>query len=336
MLKEPEYLKSGDKISLVAPSFGCTTNPYKDELVRAINNLKEYGFNIYEGENIYKNEGVLASASPKKRAKEFMEAYLSDASLILSVGGGEFENEILPYIDFNLIKNSIPKWFMGFSDNTNLAFCLTTISKVISIYGPCAPSFDLFPFKLEIKDSLKMLEGKKHFRGYKRWQLESKRDEFHPFEPLNLTKKKIIIPYKYKEAKEGMIIGGCIDCLANLCGTRFDNVKNFIKENKKNGFIRYLESCDLNPLSFRRALFLLKEAGWFKYVKMFLMGRPYHFNEEIMGLTFIKSAKDILKSFNVPILFNIDLGHLPPSMPFKNGAIAKVSLIDNNIDIKYK
>ncbi len=335
MIKEPKLLKNNDKISLVAPSFGCTIEPYKTELDIAITNLKSEGYQLLLGENIYKNEGVLSSNTPKKRAKEFMDAYKSDSSLILSVGGGELMNEILPFIDFKKIKELPPKWFMGFSDNTNLTFTLTTLANIVTIYGPCAPSFAYFPFKYETKDALKMLKGEKHFKGYKKWQLNSLKDETNPLAKLNLTEKKIIKPYKYKEAKEGMLLGGCIDCLVNICGSKYDNVKAFIKENKKDGFIWYLESCDLNPISFRRALFLLKEAGWFKYVKMFLIGRAFHYNEVIMGESFIKGAKDILKSFNVPILFDIDLSHLPPSLPFKNGAKAKVSYINNNIDIFY-
>ncbi len=335
MIKEPKLLRENDKICLIAPSFGCTTEPYKTELKIAIKNLKNEGYQLLLGENIFKNDGVLSSSTPKNRAKEFMEAFLNDSSLIISVGGGELMNEILPYIDFEKLKVLPPKWFMGFSDNTNLTFTLTTLANIMTIYGPCAPSFAYFPFKFDTKESLKMLRGERHFKGYKKWQLESKRDEDHPLAKLNLTEKKIITPYKYKKPKEGIILGGCIDCLINICGTKYDNVRNFIEENKKDGFIWYLESCDLNPLSFRRALFELKEAGWFKYVKMFLIGRPFHYNEIIMGQDFKRGAKDILKSLNVPILFDIDLSHLPPSLPFKNGAKAKVSFINDNIDILY-
>ena len=147
MIKEPKLLKNNDKISLVAPSFGCTIEPYKTELDIAITNLKSEGYQLLLGENIYKNEGALSSNTPKKRAKEFMDAYKSDSSLILSVGGGELMNEILPFIDFKKIKELPPKWFMGFSDNTNLTFTLTTLANIVTIYGPCAPSFAYFPFK---------------------------------------------------------------------------------------------------------------------------------------------------------------------------------------------
>ena len=47
---------------------------------------------------------------------------------IISCGGGELMCEILRYVDFERIAQAKPKWFMGYSDNTNLTFLLTTRS----------------------------------------------------------------------------------------------------------------------------------------------------------------------------------------------------------------
>ena len=44
---------------------------------------------------------------------------------------------------------------------------------------------------------------------------------------------------------------------------------------------------------------------------------------------------DVLQEFNVPILMDVDLGHLAPSMPIKNGAKAVVSYVDGNIKMEY-
>ena len=45
-----------------------------------------------------------------------MDSYLGDSNAIISVGGGEVMNEILPYINFNKLKKAPHKFFMGFSD----------------------------------------------------------------------------------------------------------------------------------------------------------------------------------------------------------------------------
>ena len=41
--------------------------------------------------------------------------------------------EILPYVDFEKIRQEEPKWFMGYSDNTNLLFLLATLCDTAGI-----------------------------------------------------------------------------------------------------------------------------------------------------------------------------------------------------------
>jgi muramoyltetrapeptide carboxypeptidase len=333
-MKTPEYLKKGSKIYLVAPSFGCAIEPYKTRLKESIRNLKELGYEIIEGKNIYLSEGEAASNTPQKRGEEIMDAFSSDADLILSVGGGELMDEILPYVDFEKIRSLPPKWFMGFSDNTNLTFTLTTLSGVKTVYGPNAPSFYERPVRLNSKDALRLLSGKRTVKGYSKWECRSLADEEHPLRKMNLTEKKIIRAFHYKDPVEGTMLGGCLDCLVSLCGTKYDRVKEFVRKQKK-GIVWFLESCDLNPLGIRRALFQLKEAGWFENVNAFLIGRAYCNDMEVLGMDKYKAVLGALSSYGVPILIDVDLGHFAPSMPFITGAKAKVEFRDGNIFVRY-
>jgi muramoyltetrapeptide carboxypeptidase LdcA involved in peptidoglycan recycling len=66
---------------------------------------------------------------------------------------------------------------------------------------------------------------------------------------------------------EGRLVGGCMDCLVNLLGTRFDRVQDFNERYKEEGIIWFMESCDLNVMAIRRAIWQMKNAGWFSYVK---------------------------------------------------------------------
>ena len=330
---KPKYIKNNAKLYFVAPSFGCTTFPYEERLLKAMRELEVLGYQIKLGKNCNKNEGIIASASAVERAEEFMEAYKSDCDAIISVGGGELMVEILDYLDFKEIKMLPPKWFMGFSDNTNLTYTLTTIFDIETIYGANAPRFydlDL----VDAKDSLEMLKGETKFEGYPMFELKEIEEE-RPFNKINYDSEKIITPFKYKHPFEGIMLGGCLDCLVNLCGTKYDNTKEYIKKHEEDKIIFYLEACDLNPISYRRALIQLKNAGWFDNVSGFVIGRSLHYGEEIMGLSFEDSVLDILGDFDVPILINVDLGHLKPSMPIRNGAKATVSYENLNILIEY-
>ena len=332
-MRQPEFLKKGEKIAMVAPSFGVTTEPYLTRYTASRKNLEKEGFVIEEGPCIHLEEGVAASASAQRRAEEVMNAFRGDASLVLSVGGGETMCEILPFLDFDEIASLPPKWFMGFSDNTNLCFPLATLAGTMSIYGPCGPQFYARPFRGPEKDSLSLLRGERHLEGYPKFT-KTRSNPDHPLWRYRLTQEKIIEPHGYEAPVSGTLLGGCLDCLLGFCGTRFDAVKEW-NDSHPEGTIWFLEACDLSPLGIRRGLFQLREAGWFENAKMFLIGRPLCRDAEIFGVNKRNAVLDILSPLGAPILLDMDLGHIAPSLPIKVGARAIVSLKEWNIVYDY-
>lgn len=327
------FLNKKSKLYLVAPSFGCTTHPYEERLHKAIQQLKHLGHEVVVGPNCFLAEGKCASNTPELRAKEFMDAYQSDADAILSVGGGELMYEILDYIDFEQIKKLPPKWFVGFSDNTNLTFTLTTLCDLETIYGTCAGHFHFKKYTYDVLDTYQMLQGKKEFKGYPKYETEANKTD--PFADYNLDTKKIITSYNYKDPFQGTILGGNLDCMQLLCGTPYDKVYEYTSKHKE-GIIFYLEACDLNVVGIKRALLQLKRCGWFQNIKGFLVGRPLCIGTEFAGVDHVNAVVDVLKDYNVPILLDIDLGHLAPTLPFRNGAYATIEYKKNNILIHYE
>ena len=122
----------------------------------------------------------------------------------------------------------------------------------------------------------------------------------------------------------GRLVGGCLDILATLCGTAFDRTADFAERCRDEGVVWFLEACDLSVFGIRRALWQLKNAGWFRHVKGFLIGRPLAGREELMGLNHIRAVTEALEEFGVPILMDTDIGHLPPMIPLISGSIASV------------
>ena len=116
-----------------------------------------------------------------------------------------------------------------------------------------------------------------------------------------------------------------MDILANLCGTKYDRTADFAEKYREDGLIWFLEACDLSVFSIRRAVWELQHAGWFRHVKGFLIGRPLAGREALMGLDHIHAVTDLLIEYGVPILLDVDIGHLPPMMPLVNGSIAEVN-----------
>lgn len=334
-MKYPEFIKKNDKIAYVAPSFGCTFDPYFTRLEASIKVLqKEY--QIECGPNVYKAEEVGRSNTKEKCGDEINQYFQqSDTKALFSVGGGELMVEILPYVDFEMIKVN-PKWFMGYSDNTNLTYLLPTICDVASIYGPNAPSFGITPWHASIQDAIDLITGQKEIiHNYDKWEKPENQKQKAPLDPLVLTEETHLIGYPNNEAYfKGRLLGGCLDILVGLVGTPFDKTKEFIEKYQEDGIVWFLEACDLNTVAIRRAFVQLDRAGWFKNAKGFIIGRPLSAMEEFMGLDRFKAVTEVLKKYNVPIIFDADLGHLPPAMPIITGSIGEVTLKDSKLTIK--
>lgn len=339
-MKYPDFLKEKGTISLVAPSFGANIEPYHSQVKKAIKIFKEDGYIINEGPNVFEGKGIGISNSSELCAKELMDAYLDDSDIIISVGGGEMMCSILPHLDFNLLKDAKPKWFMGFSDNTNFSFTLTTLCDIATINGHNFNSFSQYPRHKCLSDSLKLLTGKKDLDdsfiidGYPKWEKEEAKDHSKGY---NLDSDNIYqkYPLNFNGQIEGRLLVGTLDCLVNLCGTYFDNVKNFIEKYKNDGIVWVFDACELMPFSIARALWQLKNAGWFKYTKGFIFGKSYMaYNKTTINLDDHLAIVETLKDLNVPIIMDFEYGHFEPSMPFINGSYAIFDINDNKTKVK--
>ncbi len=350
-MRYAHFLPEKGTIGFVAPSFGCNIEPYHTAFGSALEKFRSQKYELKCGPNVYEGSGIGISNIPSECAREFNEWYVSpDTDVLISCGGGELMCEILDEIDFEAIKKRKPKWFMGYSDNTNLTFLLATLCDTASIYGPCAPAFGMDPWHESLKDAMALLSGKiRSVHGYDLWEKESLKTEENPLVPYNVTEPRILKCYtgegKTAEAlsvpgitMKGRLLGGCLDSLINLCGTRFDRVGEFNRRYEDDGVIWFLEACDLNVMSIRRALWQLSHAGWFEGVKGFLIGRPYCFGEEFLGLDQYQAVTDVLGKYDVPIILDADIGHLPPMMPLVCGSLASVTVNGNDIrvDMEYK
>lgn len=364
-MKYPKYLSENGTIGFVAPSFGCNMEPYRSAFVNAQKKLKELGHTFDLGPNCYEGRGIGISNTPQACGQELTDYYCSGKNdVLISCGGGELMCEILEYVDFDKIRSAEPKWYMGYSDNTNMTFLLATLCDTASIYGPCAGAFGMEPWHESIQDAYDLLRGKKDtVRGYDLWEKDSAKSEEDPLAPYHVTEKRrlrIFLPdgmcgeenaaeavqpkglrevldgTKVQLQIEGRLIGGCMDCLVNLLGTKYDKVTEFAEQYKEDGFIWFLESCDLNVMAIRRAIWQMKNAGWFSYVKGFLIGRPAVFGQEMMGLDQYHAVCDLLAELDVPVIMDADIGHLSPMMPLVCGSHAAVQVNGNDISIEMK
>jgi muramoyltetrapeptide carboxypeptidase LdcA involved in peptidoglycan recycling len=396
-MRYPKPLQPGGTIGFIAPSFGCAIEPYKTRFENALRLFREMGYKTYLGPNCYEGSGIGISNTPEKCGEELTDVMTTGVSrydaesgdkadAIITCGGGELMCEVVPFIDFEKISNSEPKWYMGYSDNTNYTFLSTILADTAAIYGPCAPAFGREPWHESITDALKLLTGEKtEFASYDLWEKDDFSFEEESGEagsedsPVEISAeeeaRRALLPYNVTEPAryfyylpqeegkansgkllsggeltsdnsasedirnginiKGRLLGGCVDILTLHVGTKTDKVAEFLEKYKDDGFIWFLECCDLDPLSMRRAFWQMREAGWFKYVKGFMIGRPLHFGEEALGVDQYNAVTDILGGLGAPIIMDLDIGHVPPMLPIVSGSLAEVKASGNKINMKY-
>ena len=130
----------------------------------------------------------------------------------------------------------------------------------------------------------------------------------------------------------GILIGGCIESLKDLIGTKFDNTLEFIEKYKDEGIIWYFDVFSLSVEDLYRTLLQFKNAGWFKYTKLIVIGKV-RFPNTFTDLTYEEVIKKALEEFNV--IYKFDIGHVKPSMTMINGFKARIEYRDSKGSLEY-
>lgn len=319
----PKFLNDNDTIGITAPSKGVGNK--LESFDKSLNQINKY-FNILETKSVRSIGSV--SNIPQIRGKEFNELLINkNIKLILCASGGDFCISSLEYIDFDLIKENI-KWVEGYSDPTSILFYITTKYDIATIYGNNAGSFDQINLHNSLKYNLKLLKGniskQEKYNYYEKEKIET-------LDGYNLTEPIIYQNINGNVDETGRIIGGCLDVLTNIIGTNYDYTNEFLEKYKKDGIIWYFDIFNLTVEDLYNKLYQFKYAGFFKYTKCILIGRIL-FKNGFTEYTYEKVLKEVLP--NIKIIYDFDIGHVPPKMTIINGSIVHIVSNENEAYIE--
>ncbi len=344
MIRYPQALKKGDTIGVCAPSSG-TQGLFIKRLDLAKDHLKAMGYQVIESNEV-RHQNKAASSPAQVRAQAFVNMYKDPLiKAIIPPWGGELLMDILPLIDFEDLKHYPPKWVMGFSDISTLLFVLHIKLGIASAHGPNLLDFAGDPIHETVLESLEVLsqESGCEAHGFLQKSSQMYQNQWASIE------KNILAPYCLTEstqwknlegedevAFEGRLIGGCMDVLCKLLGTPYGEIKTLSYLNTLDAShdkqIWYLESCEMNAADLRRTLLQMQWAGWFDHCSGIIFGRLEGYSH-VGNYTFIDVMKSLQEALRVPILYDADLGHLPPQLTFINGAFANVNYHHNACEI---
>ncbi|WP_285010194.1 S66 peptidase family protein [Pedobacter faecalis] len=136
MIKQPAYLKKGDKIAIV-----CPASRLPRPIDKAIEVFQSWGLEVVLGESVTAEHHQFAGTDELRRAD--LQRFMNDPSVsaIIAGRGGYGCLRIIDELDFtHFVEN--PKWIVGFSDVTVLLSHLYAVYGIQSIHGPMPYTFD--------------------------------------------------------------------------------------------------------------------------------------------------------------------------------------------------
>ena len=311
-------LKENDEVRIIAPSRSLNIiDKYTINL--AEQRLKNLNLRVSYGKNVYKMDEDYKCASISERVEDLMEAFLDkNVKAILTVIGGYNSNQLLKYIDYDVIKKN-PKIFCGYSDITALSNAIYAKTGMVTFYGPHFSSFGMkhgFDYTLEyfkkmfFEDKEINIKDSKLYSSDDKWYAKQDEREFLSNEGMQVLTHGVA---------EGQIIGGNLNTFVSLVGSEFmPSFKNKILflENVDLTNGAYLEEFDRNF-----EILLLQEQ--FKEIKGIVFGKT-----QLSANMNIKKWEKMLKSKNllnkIPIICNCNFGHTTPIFTFPIGGNVKI------------
>jgi muramoyltetrapeptide carboxypeptidase LdcA involved in peptidoglycan recycling len=339
-MKYPEFLKQGDTIGICALSCGIVEEDDIKRLDEAKDNLINMGYKVLETAHVRTQEGG-ASTDAKTRVDEFMELYRNpEVKLIILAAGGDYQFETLDYLDFDELNSLPPKWVEGYSDCTNSTFILTSILDIASVYCQSIKDFSMKPLFRNLEDALKIVSGENMLV----------QESFDMHEPIgfnlddperalenkyNLTEK---VEWKNLRGEEslsfsGRALGGCLDCIEPLFGTKYDKIGEFIEKYKDDGIVWFFDCFSYSTPRLEVVLWKMNHLGYFKNCKGIIFGRPLFVTEEY-DITFRDAVYNRFKNSNIPVILDADIGHVSPQLAMITGSIIEVESKDGKGKVK--
>ena len=325
----PEKLKAGDEVRIIAPSRSMAILG-EDCKKLATERLESLGLKVTFGKHVMEFDPDSFSTTIENRLEDLHDAFRDkNVKAILTVIGGFNSNQLLDYIDYDLIKEN-PKILCGYSDITALSNAIYARTGLVTYSGSHYSSFGMlkgFEYEFEAFKKMFFQEEEVEIKSSEEWSddawfIDQENREFIPNEGMFVINSG--------EA-EGRIVGGNLCTLNLLQGTKYmpditDSIL-FIEDDNMAGKLFFVE--------FDRNLQSLMHLPEFKTVRGIVIGR----NEKGCEMTkekWIKLIKGKKELSNIPVIAGADFGHSTPRFDFPVGGTAKLVARENEIKLTIK
>jgi muramoyltetrapeptide carboxypeptidase LdcA involved in peptidoglycan recycling len=309
----PRKLKSGDTIRVVAPSssMGIISKEVREIAAKRFSDL---GLNVTFGAHVEEMDDT-TSSSIASRVADLHDAFFdSNVAGVFAVIGGFNCNQLLRYIDWDLIRKN-PKVFIGYSDTTALQNAILAKTDLVTYSRPAYSTFGqklYFEYTLDGFKKCLMSDAPYDLAPSDAWTDDA---WYLDQDNRTLVPNDGFLPIIEGEAL-GTIMGGNLCTLNLLQGTDyFPDISNSIL------FIEDDEETDYKH--FDRDLESLLSVPAARSIRGIVFGRFQKKSDMTPDkIKRLIAIRPWLK--NIPIVANADFGHTSPLATFPLGGKAKL------------
>ena len=274
-------LNKNDKIALVVCSNGKNIED-KDRLEKLESILVEMGLVPIFTKYIYKDK-FERGAKAQVRAEELMSFYKNkEIKAIFDISGGDIANEILDYLDYDVIKRNY-KPFFGYSDLTTVLNALRSQTNEVNY----------------LYQILNIIESEEIKTSVENTFMKNEQTLFD-------------VNWKFLQGSriEGEVIGGNIRCFLKLVGTRyFPEVENKVL---------FIEGLGTSIEGLVTHLVQLKQIGVFDKILGLLIGTFTKIEKEISVEELFELVQEYIPS-SLAVAKTQEVGHEKNSKALKIG-----------------
>jgi len=309
-LIKPPRLKKGNTLGLISPGGFIS----EKELNDSITNLDTLGFKVAYTERILARNGYLAGTD-EQRAADVNEMFdRKDVAGIICARGGYGCARVLPFLNYELIKNN-PKVLIGYSDVTALLYGIFKNTGLVCFHGPVGIStFNEFSINFFNDVLLNPLDTMMLYNA-------------KPEKPEEAYQTKTIRSGK----AAGKLIGGNLSIVVSMIGTPYD----IDTENK----IIFLEEVGEEPYRIDRMLTQMIQADKLDKAAGIVLGiftkcEPKPDDSGIFNsFTLSEVLFDRLAGLNIPVIYGMSFGHVQNKFTLPFGVEAELNVNNQTLTL---
>lgn len=309
---KPEYLKTGDKVAVVAPAYDMPDSIVSQACIR----IREAGLEPVIGTHVFSRfpSGEAPShyaGTTEERAADLMDAYMNpDIKAIICTRGGYGSVQTVQEIDLKTIRSN-PKWLVGYSDIT-VPLVASTKAGVMGIHGNMCNKLAL---EISGADSLGLAaEGNKAM-----------------FDILmgNIPEYNIApSPYNVEGRAEGMLVGGNMISFFTLMGSEYDCFA-------KGDCILFIEEVGESMHAIDRLFNMLVMQDRLKNVKGIIFGDFTDCPKDLAWESVEEMLDRYTRNLGIPVCYGFPAGHGDLNLPLIEGADVSLDVRSDGAGLKF-